>query len=417
MKLLSIAGAWLLALQPQAAPPPPPAAVPPPTVAPPPYAAPGPVPAPSPDPPPSEHMIDRFVASLPRKVWWPIMPSEPDPEELKLLGRLNPGKEAQIAAILRASEACAHAARDLRSQLVLRASARRIGVEKLGRLIDLFAGPDFELFDAVSDRIEKSAAPSAADLAERDRLLAAYPIAEFSRSVVLGMEAAMAGADHVAAIRKCESQKSAALAKAGMAAAKVPGRGSVGSLAPPPGPRPLPSPPPVSEALYQRFVASLPPDAWDGPKPDPEAVTRLIALNPGKEARIAAILGEFDKCARPAAAAAMARVYRLAVQSPLLGAEKVERLTDFYRSGRWSPFKALRDRIAGSEPPSAADLAEMERLKAAYPLVDYSTSLTVAVLNAGHQGAFAAHEACGAERNAALAAAGAEIPAGSAFGR
>lgn len=180
-------------------------------------------------------------------------------------------------------------------------------------------------------------------------------------------------------------------------------------------PRP-PSPPPVSEAQYQRFVASLPEGAWDGPpKPDPETVKRLIALNPGKEARIEAILGAFDRCAAPAAAAAMDRVYRLAMKSPLLGAEKVERLTAFYSGGGWAPFVALRDRIASSKPPAAADLAEMERLTAAYPLADYSTSLTVAALNANHQGAFKAHERCEAERNAALAKAGVQTPAGSAF--
>lgn len=173
---------------------------------------------------------------------------------------------------------------------------------------------------------------------------------------------------------------------------------------------------PVSEAQYQRFVASLPEGAWDGPpKPDAETVKRLIALNPGKEARIEAILGAFDRCAEPAAAAAMDRVYRLAVKSPLLGAEKIERLTAFYSGGGWAPFVALRDRIASSKPPAAADLAEMERLTAAYPLADYSTSLTVAALNANRQGAFKAHERCEAERNAELAKAGVQTPAGSAF--
>jgi hypothetical protein len=369
-------------------------------------------------------MIDRFVAGLPKKVWWPLMPSEPDPEELRTLGGLNPGREAQIAAILRASEACDHAARELTSVLVLRASARRIGVDKLGRLIDLFAGPDFEAFDAVNDRIAKSTAPAAADLAERARLSAAYPIAEFSREVVQGMELALAGEDHVAAIRKCRSEKSAALANARIRAVQDQ-RAHAPSIEAPPAPMPPPDllwrsnppPPPVSEALYQRFVASLPKDSWDGPpSPDPEAVGRLIALNPGKEARIGAILGAFDKCAGPAAAAAMERVYRLAVQSPLLGAEKVERLTAFYGGGGWAPFKALRDRIAKSGSPAPADLAEMERLTAAYPLVDYSRSLVIAALNANHQGAFAAHEACETERNAALAKAEVKTPEGSPFG-
>lgn len=215
MKLLPVAAAGLLALQGQGEPRQP-------AFAPPPAMPPRMPRPPAPNlPPPSEHMIDRFVTGLPKTVWPGAGPSKLDPEELgelNALSALNPGKEAQVEAILRAADACTDAARAGMGERVLRSSARRLGVEKLGRLIDLFAGPDYGTIEALTDRISKGVASTAADRAELERLFAAYPLAEFGSEVVQGMSYADTDEVYVAAIRKCRSEESAAFARAGIKA-------------------------------------------------------------------------------------------------------------------------------------------------------------------------------------------------------
>jgi hypothetical protein len=430
MKPLAIAAAWLLALQGRAEPPPPPTIVPAPVVVlPPPVVGPPVVTpwTPPPNlPPPSEHMIDRFVEGLPRKLWPTIVPPEPDSDRPEALGGLNPGKEAQIAAILRASDACTDSATALKAELVVRAAARRLGMEKLRRLMDLFAGPDFELLDALTDRLDQSATPAAADLAERDRLAAAYPFGEFVTELLRGETLAAADPDYVAAVRKCRSGRSAALARAGIRAPKgqaAPSRSVDPPPAPPAPPAPPglvlrpPDPPAASEAQVERFLASLPRDAWAAADLalDPETVRSLIGLNPGREAQIADILRSFEKCSGPAIAAGNERVYRLAARVPFLSAEKLERLTAFFGGPDWPRLKAVGDRISTSATPAAADLAERDRLGAAYPLSDLTRAMLVAYLNASHLGAFAAVEKCRAEGNSALAEAGIKTPAGPFF--
>lgn len=180
---------------------------------------------------------------------------------------------------------------------------------------------------------------------------------------------------------------------------------------------PLASPP--SEAQVERFLASLPAEVKTGTpamKLAPESVKRLIALNPGKEAQIEAILSAFGKCSQPAVVAGMERVHRMLARSPLLGPEKLERLTAFFDGGGWASLTAIADRINKSATPSAADLAEREQLMAAYPLEDLAISLQIASLNAVHQGAFVDAKKCEDERNAALAKAGIENPLEPLFG-
>lgn len=197
------------------------------------------------------------------------------------------------------------------------------------------------------------------------------------------------------------------LALAGAAEAAEPAPAPPISIAPPPLEPPGPPPPPVSEALFQRFLASLPKEAWAGPATvAPETAKRLVELNPGKEAQIASILGAFDRCSEPAAAAGMRRTYQIAMGSPVLGAAKVERMTEFFSSGGWAALTLLNIRINASATPAAADVAEKDRLIADYPLDDFSASLTIAGFAALKEGAFAALKTCEADRDSALAKAG-----------
>lgn len=192
------------------------------------------------------------------------------------------------------------------------------------------------------------------------------------------------------------------------------------NLAPPPQlPRP-PEPPRPSEALVERFLASLPEDFMPG-RPatielDPESVERLFRLNPGKKSQIANILNAFEKCFQPAVGAAMERVNRTAAWSPNLGAEALERMTAFFGGRDWASYKAVTERMELSATPAPADLAERDRLLAAYPIVDLGLSLRLALLHAAHQGAFEAAGKCEVQRNAALAEAGIENPFGLMFG-
>lgn len=187
---------------------------------------------------------------------------------------------------------------------------------------------------------------------------------------------------------------------------------------PPPMPPPMPPPPPPpSEALVERFVASLPKDVWAAgdSELDSETVSLLRGLNPGKEEQITAILHTFEKCSEPALASGNDRVYRLAARAPFLGAEKLERLTAFFGGPDWPRLRSVGDRISKSATPAAADLAERDRLGAAYPLADLTNAMLIAHLNVNHSGAFAAVEKCRAEGNEALAKAGIKTPAGPVF--
>ncbi len=164
-------------------------------------------------------------------------------------------------------------------------------------------------------------------------------------------------------------------------------------------------PAPPSEAAIQRFLASLPPDPLAGrAEPDPEQLRKLTTLNPGKAAQVKAILGDFDGCISAAAAAGARRMLRSVALE--LGAEKVERLTDFYRSPDLAVFTAIQARLSATKPPSAPDAAELKRLTAAYPLSDLSQAMKRAGQRVRSDAVFdEAARQCGQTRNAALAGA------------
>lgn len=205
MKRISIAVAGLLTLQGQAGSAQPVLSAPP-----------APPMRPPEPPPPSNALVERFVAGLPRESWVPG-PADSDPETLDLLVRRNPGKETRIALILddfrKCSEPAVAAAKDRIYGIA--ALSPLLGAAKLERLADFFDGPDWPRFKAVVRRIEASPTPAAADLGERARLMSAYPIADLSGAMTLAAFAAIAEGS-LTAVKRCEGERNAALAEAGI---------------------------------------------------------------------------------------------------------------------------------------------------------------------------------------------------------
>jgi hypothetical protein len=186
----------------------------------------------------------------------------------------------------------------------------------------------------------------------------------------------------------------------------------------PPPPVPLPPLPPAAQAQAERLLAHLPKEQWvaRSTTPDPEKVKRLVALNPGKEALIATILSTFATCSEPAAPVGRNRAHRIGAESlARFSPEKIEGLIAFFDGPDFASFEALEGRIKNSATPAAADLAEWERLMAAYPIGDLGVALFQATVAATNEGAFNALRKCASDMTTGLVEAGIEPLEGSLF--
>jgi hypothetical protein len=172
---------------------------------------------------------------------------------------------------------------------------------------------------------------------------------------------------------------------------------------------PAQAPPPApSEALIDRFIAVIP-DRDEFEKPpteiDPAELSGLVALNPGKEAKVRAVLKANLACTGPAVTAGGHRMLRTVARD--LGEEKLKRLVSFYEGPDYAAFKALALRMQGKETPSAEDSAAMARLMGAYPLQAFIDGMGRAPeIFAADEGFMTAATKCASEQMEALEAAG-----------
>lgn len=126
-------------------------------------------------------------------------------------------------------------------------------------------------------------------------------------------------------------------------------------------------PAPPSEALVERFLKSIPDQDELNAVPteiDPAELSRLAALNPGKEAQLRSILKANLACTGPAVTAGTLRMLRTVARE--LGTEKLQKLVSFYEGPDYTAFKTLAPKMESEA--SAADKAAMAKLMAAYPL-------------------------------------------------
>jgi hypothetical protein len=127
--------------------------------------------------PPDDAAIERFMKVLPDAE---TLDDEqaPDPDELARLRAINPGREAQVEAIMTTHSRCQSTLVNAKTAEMLRGIARDLGQEKVERLIAFYEGPDSPRVDYLFGRIENGEELSSAEQAEVDGLLARYPIEE-----------------------------------------------------------------------------------------------------------------------------------------------------------------------------------------------------------------------------------------------
>lgn len=199
MKPLAIAAAFaLLALQPQ------------------PALAQEPGPAQAPEAAPSEALIDRFIAVLPDREAISEAGEEIDAGELSRLTALNPGKEAQVRAILQKNLACTGPEITAGSLRMLRTVARNLGEDRLKKLVGFYAGPDYAAFAALAARMEGKATPSAEDSAAMAKFTGTYPLQAFHGQLSRAEEIIAADQGFMTAAMKCTSEQIEALEAAGL---------------------------------------------------------------------------------------------------------------------------------------------------------------------------------------------------------
>lgn len=135
----------------------------------------------APPPPVDEARFQHFLKVLPDSKDRPGAGA--DPAEVARVAARNPGRQKEIEAILAADASCTAPAREAAMLRMARATADRLGPERLDRMIAFYEGPDFARFAALGPDRPADKPLSAAEKAELDRLTAAYPLREFAEAM------------------------------------------------------------------------------------------------------------------------------------------------------------------------------------------------------------------------------------------
>ncbi|MET1110255.1 MAG: hypothetical protein ABWX67_01880 [Allosphingosinicella sp.] len=163
-----------------------------------------------------------------------------------------------------------------------------------------------------------------------------------------------------------------------------------------------------SDALVERFLAAIPDRdeiAAVASQIDAGELSRLVALNPGKEAKVRSILQSNLACTGPAVTEGTLRMLRTVARD--LGAERLQKIISFYEGPDYAAFAALAPRMQNNPAPSAADKAALAKLMAAYPLQAFLEQMNRAAEIVAADPAFvAAGRKCATEQMEALEAAG-----------
>lgn len=133
---------------------------------------------------------------------------------------------------------------------------------------------------------------------------------------------------------------------------------------------------PPSAALVERFITVLPDRqalSAAGQEIDSAELSRLAALNPGKEAQLREILRKNLACTGPETEKVSLRMLRTVARD--LGDAQLRQLVSFYEGPDYAVFAALAPRMEGKSAPSAKDSAAMARLMKAYPLQAFQEQL------------------------------------------
>jgi hypothetical protein len=137
-----------------------------------------------------------------------------DPAEIVRLAKRNPGRAKEIEAILVADARCTAPGREAALLRMARATADRLGPEHLDRMIAFYEGPDFVRFAALGPDRPADKPLSAAEQAELDRLVAAYPLREFAEAMQASGDGLFTDPSVGGVFAKCAEARTAAFERA-----------------------------------------------------------------------------------------------------------------------------------------------------------------------------------------------------------
>lgn len=164
----------------------------------------------------SEAMLDRFLAALPESPAAAMLDRTPNAGELSRLSALNPGREAEIRAILIDHAGCVAPAMIAATQRQLRDIGRSLGPARLVRLTQFYEGADYTVFARIAPRIQRGEAVPAADARALNRILAAYPLVDFNAAFGAAQQNMMNDEGLVGRLRSCASATHEALDRQGL---------------------------------------------------------------------------------------------------------------------------------------------------------------------------------------------------------
>jgi hypothetical protein len=131
----------------------------------------------------SQALLDRFFAALPHQEEWSVK-TDPDEGEVARLAALNPGRSAEVRAILAEHGRCFAPVARGATRRGLETIARRLGPAKLEALIALYGSEDFRRFDALGEVKAKGGALTPEQESAFGRFLADHPVAaEFAQAI------------------------------------------------------------------------------------------------------------------------------------------------------------------------------------------------------------------------------------------
>lgn len=163
------------------------------------------------DAPPSPELVQRFIAALPPRQR-PL--NEIDPADLGRLVRINPGRESDLRPILQAHANCIAPPSEASTDRMLRDVASRLGTANVEAMIRFYQGPDLARFGALAEKTHKDAA----ETAEFERLLGAYPVEAFMEAMQTANATAIFDETFFEAINACDRARAQALTRAGLRA-------------------------------------------------------------------------------------------------------------------------------------------------------------------------------------------------------
>jgi hypothetical protein len=159
--------------------------------------------------PPSPDLVERFIAALPE----PRRPlNEVDPAALARLTELNPGREADLRAILQTHAGCTAPLMSASTARMIRHVAATLGSANVEALIRFYRGPDLARFGALAEKADKS--PE--ETAELERLQRAYPFEAFMEAMQGATGTLFEDGGFFEAMNACDHQRAEALARANL---------------------------------------------------------------------------------------------------------------------------------------------------------------------------------------------------------